>query len=236
MTELVKLHSASSSQLPDFVEPMKAKLVNSMPCGNWIYEVKLDGYRALALRGGSETRILSRNQKDLGGKFPEVKDSIAALDVQVAIIDGEIVALDEKGRSSFQLLQSFDMGQEKPPILFYAFDLLRLNGKNLQSLPIEERKAKLEDLLKKPPGVVRYSVSFTKDAQELLSRARELGLEGLIGANAVAPGMNPENAPEHGSSSSSIRSKNLLSANTPSRRGLEIFWSAACWLPRRQET
>src|SRR5580700_5034662 len=112
---------------------MQAKLVDSMRPGNWIYEIKFDGYRALALRGGSETRILSRNQKDLGSKFPEVKDSIAAVDVQGAIIDGEIVALDEKGRSSFQLLQGFDMGQEKPPIVYYAFDLLQLNGKNLQN-------------------------------------------------------------------------------------------------------
>src|ERR1700719_2085500 len=160
---------------------MKAKLVDSMPPGDWIYEIKFDGYRALALRDGSETRLLSRNQKDLGSKFPEVKDSIAALDVQEVIIDGEIVALDEKGRSSFQLLQSFDMGQEKPPILFYAFDLLRLDGKNLQNLPIEERKAKLEELLKKPPGVIRYSVSFTKDIKELLARAQKMGLEGLIG-------------------------------------------------------
>jgi bifunctional non-homologous end joining protein LigD len=76
---------------------MKAKLVGSMPSGDWIYEIKFDGYRAMALRSGSETRILSRNQKDLGSKFPEVKDSIAALDVQDVIIDGEIVALDEGG-------------------------------------------------------------------------------------------------------------------------------------------
>jgi bifunctional non-homologous end joining protein LigD len=106
----VKLHSATPDLVPDFVEPMKAKLVDSMPPGDWIYEIKFDGYRALALRDGSETRILSRNQKDLGSKFPEVKDSIAALDIPDAIIDGEIVALDEKGRSSFQLLQGFDMG------------------------------------------------------------------------------------------------------------------------------
>ena len=142
---------------------MKAKLIESMPsAGAWTYEIKFDGYRALALRGGSETRVLSRNEKDLGVRFPEVTDSIAALDVQEAIVDGEIVALDEKGRSSFQLLQGFDMGQERPPIVFYAFDLLQLNGKNLQNLPIEERKAKLEELLKKPPGVIRYSVSFTE--------------------------------------------------------------------------
>jgi bifunctional non-homologous end joining protein LigD len=131
-----------------------------------------------------KTRVLSRNQKDLGGKFPEVKDSIAALDIDDAIIDGEIVALDEKGRSSFQLLQGFDMGQEKPPIVFYAFDLLQLNGKYLRLLPVEERKAKLEQLLKKPPGVLRYSASFTKDIPELLDRARSLGLEGLIGKRA----------------------------------------------------
>jgi bifunctional non-homologous end joining protein LigD len=144
----MKSRSSTSARLPDFVEPMKAKLVDSMPSGDWIYEIKFDGYRALALRGGSEARVLSRNEKDLGGKFPEVKDSIAALNIQEAIIDGEIVALDKKGRSSFQLLQGLDMGQKKPPIVFYAFDLLRLNGKNLQNLPIEERKAKLKELLK----------------------------------------------------------------------------------------
>jgi bifunctional non-homologous end joining protein LigD len=180
----VKLKPATPARLPDFVEPMKAKLVGSMPPGDWIYEIKFDGYRALALRDGSETRILSRNQKDLGSKSPEVKDSIAALDIQDAIIDGEIVALDEKGRSSFQLLQGIDMGKQRPPIAFYAFDLLQLNGKDLQNLPVEERKAKLEELLKKPPGVIRYSASFTKDIPELLERAGKLGLEGLIGKRA----------------------------------------------------
>ena len=110
---------------------MKAQLVSSMPAGEWLYEIKFDGYRALALRGGNETRILSRNEKDLGGKFPEVKNAVAALNVHDAVIDGEIVALDDKGRSSFQLLQGFDMGLVRPPIVFYAFDLLRLNGEDL---------------------------------------------------------------------------------------------------------
>ena len=73
------------------------------------------------------------------------------------------------------------MGQERPPIVFYAFDLLRLNGKDLRDIPIEERKAKLEEPLKNPPGVIRYSASFTKDIPELLDRTHKLGLEGLIG-------------------------------------------------------
>ena len=160
---------------------MKATLVNSMPTGSWIYEIKFDGYRALALRGGNQTRILSRNQKDLGKKFQTIADSIAALNVQDAVIDGEIVALDDKGRSSFQLLQGFDMGLVRPPIAFYAFDLLRLNGEDLRGLPIEERKAKLAALLKNPPPGIRYSASFTENIDRLLTKVRELSLEGLIG-------------------------------------------------------
>ena len=160
---------------------MQAMLVKSIRPGDWVYEIKFDGYRALALRGGDGVRILSRNEKDLGRQFPEVKAAVAGLDVQDAVIDGEIVALDDKGRSSFQLLQGYDMGLVRPPIVFYVFDLLRLNGKDLQGLPLEERKAKLEGLLKKPPGVLRYSVSFTHKIEELLTRAQELGLEGLIG-------------------------------------------------------
>ena len=215
----MKSRSSTSARLPDFVEPMKAKLVDSMPSGDWIYEVKFDGYRALALRDGSQTRVLSRNEKDLGGKFPEVKDSIAALDVQDAIIDGEIVALDEKGRSSFQLLQGLDMGQKKPPIVFYAFDLLRLNGNHLQGLPTEERKAKLEELLKKSPGVIRYSVSFTKGIPELLDRARKLGLEGLIGKRS---GSRYEPGKRTGAwiKLKLHREQELSSADTPSRKGL----------------
>ena len=160
---------------------MKATLVNSMPTGEWIYEIKFDGYRALALRGGNQTRILSRNQKDLGKKFQTIADSIAALNVQDAVIDGEIVALDDKGRSSFQLLQGFDMGLVRPPIAFYAFDLLRLNGEDLRGLPVEERKGKLAALLKNPPPGIRYSASFTQNIDQLLTKVRELSMEGLIG-------------------------------------------------------
>ena len=85
--------------------------------------------------------------------------SIAELNSHDAILDGEIVALDEKGRSSFQLLQAHDMRHERPPIFFYAFDLLQLNGKDMKKLPLEERKATLQRLLEKPPGVIRCSAT-----------------------------------------------------------------------------
>jgi bifunctional non-homologous end joining protein LigD len=120
----------------------------------------------------------------LGDKFPEVQDAVAGLNVQDAVIDGEIVALDDKGRSSFQLLQGFDMGLVRPPIAFYAFDLLRLNGQDLRGLPIEDRKAKLAALLKNPPPAIRYWASFTENIDALLAKVRELSLEGLIGKRA----------------------------------------------------
>jgi bifunctional non-homologous end joining protein LigD len=173
--------------LPNFVDPMRANLAESIPSGDWIYEIKFDGFRALALRGGGEARLMSRNKKDFGGKFTEVMDSLSQLEVQDAVVDGEIVALDEKGRSSFQLLQAFELGEDRPPIFYYAFDLLRLNGKDLRGLPLEERKAQLERLLKEPPGSIRYSPSLGTDAEKLLEQASKFGLEGLIAKRVGSP-------------------------------------------------
>ena len=151
---------------------------------------------------------MSRNENNLGRQFPEINAAVAALNVQDVVIDGEIVALHDKDRSSFQLLQGFDMGLVRSPIFFYAFDLLRLNGRDLQNLPIEERKAKLEGLLKKPPGVIRYSVSFTQKIEELLTRAQELGLEGLIGKRSGSRYEAGKRSGACGSRSSSAKSKN----------------------------
>jgi len=173
-----------AAPLPAFVEPMKAKLVAKAPRGDWIYELKFDGWRALALKGGSQIRLLSRNQKDFGAKFPEIMESLATLNAQDCILDGEIVALDKDGRSSFQLLQAYDMGQERPPIFFYAFDLLQLNGQDLKILPLSQRKSILQKLLKSPGGVIRFSADLSKDAETLLPKVRALGLEGLIGKQA----------------------------------------------------
>jgi bifunctional non-homologous end joining protein LigD len=172
---------SDSKLTPKFIEPMKALLVDAPPEGDWLYEIKFDGFRAMAYRDRNATRLLSRNNKDFADKFPEVFDAIASLEVEDAVIDGEIVAIDEKGRSSFQLLQAYNLGQKRPPILFYAFDLLQLNGEDVRKLPLSERKAKLEALLEGAPPLIRYSKSLGNEPEPLLEQARELGLEGLIG-------------------------------------------------------
>jgi bifunctional non-homologous end joining protein LigD len=95
-----------------FVEPMKAKFLEEPPGkGEWLYELKFDGFRALALKRGDSVELLSRNNKDLGRKFPDLPDACRELDCADAILDGEIVALDEEGRSSFQLLQAYETGR-----------------------------------------------------------------------------------------------------------------------------
>ena len=165
-----------------FIEPMKARLAESSPHGNdWIYEIKFDGFRALAFKNGDDVRLLSRNEKDFNEKFPEIVEAIAALKIDDAIIDGEIVALDAKGISSFQLLQAFELGEKRPPIYFYIFDLLRLKGKDLRGQTLTERKSQLEQLLGKKSGLIRYSASLGDDAKKLLKQVQKLGLEGLIG-------------------------------------------------------
>ena len=165
-----------------FIEPMKARLAEKPPHGgDWIYEIKFDGFRALAFKNGDGVRLLSRNKKDFGETFPEIVEAITALKIDDAVIDGEIVALNEKGISSFQLLQAFELGEKRPPIYFYVFDLLRLKGKDLRGQTLMERKSQLQQVLANKSGLIRYSASLGENAEQLLKQAKKLGLEGLIG-------------------------------------------------------
>ena len=171
--------------IPEFIESMKAKLVTRPPAGpGWLYEIKFDGYRAVALCGGGEVRLLSRTEKDLGAKFPEVREAIEEFGIHDAILDGEIVALDREGRSSFQLLQAYEIGEEKPPIFYYLFDAMRLGGRDLRKHPLGERKEALREALEGAPPILRYSGSLGADATQLVKEVRRLGLEGLIGKKA----------------------------------------------------
>lgn len=172
------------SQPLAFVEPMLAQLVKRPPAGDWQYEIKFDGFRALAIKEGDRVQLLSRNEKDFSERFPEVADSLRELKVATVVLDGEIVALDGQGRSSFQLLQARELGRSRPPIFFYAFDVLRWEDQDLTGEPLEERKKRLEQLLKKPPGIIRCSSSLGNDGEALMKQAARLGLEGLIGKRA----------------------------------------------------
>lgn len=171
--------------VPKFIEPMKAKLVSRPPTDDgWQYEIKFDGYRAISLCGGDGARLLSRAEKDLAAKFPEIREALEELGLEDAILDGEIVALDGKGRSSFQLLQAYEIGEERPPIFYYLFDAIRLDGLDLRDRTLEERKEALKEALDEAPPILRYSGSLGSDPAKLIKEVRRLGLEGLIGKKA----------------------------------------------------
>jgi bifunctional non-homologous end joining protein LigD len=161
---------------------MKAKLVERPPAtGDWIYELKFDGIRLIAVKAKKKVSLLSRNQNELSARFPEIVDAIQNLSARECVIDGEVVALDQKGRSSFQLLQAREMEGRNSPVYFYAFDLLQLEGKSLVGLPLEARKNVLEKLCAAAGDPIRYSGAIGGDAKRLLEEVKRRGLEGIIG-------------------------------------------------------
>src|SRR5256714_11022027 len=161
------------SSKPRFIDPMKAKLVEKPPKhGDWMYELKFDGFRAIAVKSGQNVSLFSRNENKLDARFPEIVDAIEKIPARECVIDGEIVAVDEEGRSSFQLLQAREMEGKKSPLYFYAFDLLQLEGKNLMSLPLEARKNALQEVCAGVGDPVRFSGAIGGDSQSLLGEVK----------------------------------------------------------------
>jgi bifunctional non-homologous end joining protein LigD len=157
---------------------MAAHVVRQLPDSDaWLYEVKFDGYRALLLKNGDAVRIRSRNDKDLSRNYPAVAKAACRLRATTAVVDGELVAVDAAGRPSFQALQH---RQAHPghTIVFYAFDLLHLDGEDLTGRPLAERRAGLPGLLK-GSGIL-FSESLGGTVAQLTSAVRALGLEGVI--------------------------------------------------------
>ena len=156
---------------------MQALPVEKLPEGDWLYEIKHDGYRALAFKDGKDVRLVSRNEKAFD--YPQLLDALKLLPAERVILDGEIAALDEKGRSSFQLLQMFKSSGDVP-LVYYVFDLLFLEGKDLRKEPLSARRKLLANLLKKSPVHIRLSEELRGAKDDLLRVAQEFGLEGLI--------------------------------------------------------
>ncbi len=161
---------------------MKARLVDDPPThGDWLYELKFDGIRAIAVKNGKKVSLISRNGNKLDARFPEIAEAVKKLPVRECVIDGEVVALDEEGRSSFQLLQALEMEERKAPLRFYVFDLLQVDGKSLLGLPLEQRKQLLAKVCESVGDPIRYSGEISGDVKSLLAEVKRRSLEGLIG-------------------------------------------------------
>jgi bifunctional non-homologous end joining protein LigD len=149
---------------------------------DWLFEIKWDGYRAVAELSGKNVKMYSRNGISFLGLYPEIAEALGKLKLN-AVLDGEIVVLDKTGKSDFQHLQHLDESAGLA-LVYYVFDLLRLDGKDLTDLPLQERKARLQKLLGKTGGTIRYSDHVVEKGKSLFAAAQSKNLEGIIAKRA----------------------------------------------------
>lgn len=167
--------------VPAFIEPMAARAVQHLPEGReWLYELKLDGYRALLLKDGDSIRILSRRDNDLTRSYPSIVGAAANLGATRVILDGEIVAIDENGRPSFQALQH--PRKHGGNTVYYAFDVLHLEDKDLTALPLQQRRAKLPEIVGQSGILISQVLKGT--ARQVIEAVRSMQLEGVIAKRA----------------------------------------------------
>jgi bifunctional non-homologous end joining protein LigD len=156
---------------------MQCKPVAVLAAGKkWAFELKLDGYRCIAVKHGKEATLYSRHQKVLNRRFPGIVEALALLKGDF-VLDGELVVLDPQGRPSFQLLQGAT--RRSLPTYVYAFDVVSNKGELLVERPLSERRAVLESLLAGAPQVLRISPLLQAPAGRILEAVRQLGLEGM---------------------------------------------------------
>jgi bifunctional non-homologous end joining protein LigD len=181
---------SGKTRLPGFIPPCLARLETKPPSGEeWVHEVKFDGYRLQAHIAQGEVRLYTRTGLDWTGKFgAPIANALAALDCVSAVVDGEVVVLQENGVSNFSSLQLALSEGRHGDMIFYAFDLLHLDGKTLLDRPLLQRKQAFRDLLGDgAAGHLRYSEHFTAPGQQMLDNACDLGLEGIVSKRADAP-------------------------------------------------
>ena len=166
--------------------PMLATLIGEIPAdeSQWLFELKYDGFRAVAAVSKGEAVLWSRNALDLAERFPGVVAAAKRIDVADAVLDGEVVVLDDAGIPRFQLLQKGEDGEA----VFFVFDLLWLEGEDLRKRPIEERRALLQKLVgKRTSGAIRLAEQMTGNARAALAKAAAEGHEGLIAKRRGSP-------------------------------------------------
>jgi bifunctional non-homologous end joining protein LigD len=184
------MKSGGKSPLPKDVQPMLATL-SEKPFNNrdWIFELKLDGIRALVVKNGAKVDMWTRNARSMTARFPTLAAALRDLPADTVILDGEIVALDEKGHSHFGLIQprihlsrakDIAAADEKIPVHFYAFDVLYVNGYNLMKFPLIDRKAVLRALMPADSGWLHYTDHIESEGVAFFDAVCRHGLEGIV--------------------------------------------------------
>lgn len=190
LTSSSKIVGAKKSAMPAFIAPCLATLVAKPPVGDqWVHEIKFDGYRIQARIDKNDVRLLTRNGLDWTDRFGTLANRLAEFHRGTAIIDGELVADDAEGRSSFSALADALKSGRSEKFVLHCFDLLYLDGLNLTGATLEDRKRLLEKMFvrKAKTGPIRYSGHLAADGAHMLSEACSMGLEGIISKRIDRP-------------------------------------------------
>jgi len=189
------LEGAAKRAMPTSITPMLASITEQpFDDPNWIFEIKWDGYRAVAFIENGSVRLVSRNHNDLTPRYPELRKLPEFVKAQTAILDGEVVVLDEQGRSSFSLMQQRtgirSHGRQTAPrsdlaILYYVFDLIYSDGYDLRRVSLDDRKQALREILLSG-DTVRYSDHYAGQGRALFDAAKQKGLEGILAKRATS--------------------------------------------------
>ncbi len=183
-----KKHEKATTALPQQLTPQLATLVDRAPAGDWLYEIKFDGYRMLTRIRDGEVRLFTRNGNDWTDRLPRQVKALQALKLKDSWLDGEVVSLNADGLPDFQALQNaFDIGRSLD-IVYYLFDAPFLQGQDLREAPVEARRAALKAALSGSRSkLLRFSEAFAANQRDIFESACDLALEGVIGKRAGSP-------------------------------------------------
>lgn len=188
-----EIEQGSAETLPNNpfsqVDVQLAKLVKTVPEGeDWLFELKYDGYRIVAFVEGNAARLVTRNGNDYTARFRSIADALVDwAKGRALVLDGEMAITDEQGRTDFQSLQSYLKNPKGKSLTYIVFDLLALNGEDLRSRPLIERKQLLEELLQNAPAALHYSRHVIGKGKESFAAACQMGMEGIVGKRTDSP-------------------------------------------------
>ena len=167
-----------SRPITHFIEPCLPRRADKPPAGrDWIHEIKHDGFRIMARRDADGVRLLTRNGHDFAGRFPLAAPAVAALPARSGLIDGEAIVADRNGLAVFDLIRRH---LPSDAAVLCAFDLLEFDGHDLRRAPIEERKATLAKLLRRPVDGIAFNEHYSGDGAIIYKHACALGCEGIV--------------------------------------------------------
>ena len=178
---------ARKARMPEVIHPMLATLVDeAFSDSDWIFETKWDGFRSVCFVRKGRARFVSRNQIEMTAQYPELRDIAKQIDAKEAILDGEICAIDQNGIPRFQLLQrKGSINARRPPIVYFVFDLLYVDGHDLMACSVVERKAKLAEILK-PSTSIKLSEHIEAEGETFFREIEKFRLEGMMAKRAAS--------------------------------------------------